>query len=51
MAKNIEQHPNADVQYNHEVIDFNRRQDGIWEVKVRTVTMVQRKLYSRITSL
>ena len=35
MAKNIEQHPNADVQYNHEVIDFNRRQDGIWEVKVR----------------
>ncbi|MGJ0277132.1 malate:quinone oxidoreductase, partial [Streptococcus pyogenes] len=27
--------PNADVQYNHEVIDFNRRQDGIWEVKVR----------------
>ncbi len=35
MAQNIEQHPNADVQYNHEVIDFNQRQDGKWEVKVR----------------
>lgn len=35
MAKNIEQHPNANVQYNHEVIDFNHRKDGKWEVKVR----------------
>ncbi|BAH17070.1 L-lactate dehydrogenase (quinone) [Macrococcoides caseolyticum] len=35
MAQNIEQHPNADVHYNHEVIDFNQRQDGKWEVKVR----------------
>lgn len=34
MAQNIEQHPNADVPYNHEVIDFNQRQDGKWEVKV-----------------
>ena len=25
MAKNIEQHPNANVQYNHEVIDFNHQ--------------------------
>ena len=35
MAKSIEKHPNADVQYNHEVINFNRRKDGIWEVKVK----------------
>ena len=33
--QNIEQHPNANVQYNHEVIDFNHRKDGKWEVKVR----------------
>ena len=35
MAKNIKKHPNADVQYNHEVVNFNRRKDGIWEVKVK----------------
>ena len=35
MAKSIEKHPNADVQYNHEVINFNRRKDGTWEVKVK----------------
>ena len=35
MAKNIEQHPNANVQYNHEVIDFNHQKGGKWEVKIR----------------
>ena len=44
MAKNIEQHPNANVQYNHEVIDFNHRKDGKWEVKVRQRNAVMFKL-------
>lgn len=35
MAKNLEKQPNVDVQYNHEVMDFNQRKDGKWEVKVR----------------
>ncbi|NWK84748.1 malate dehydrogenase (quinone) [Staphylococcus sp. GSSP0090] len=35
MAKNLEKEPNVDVQYNHEVEDFNQRKDGKWEVKVR----------------
>ena len=35
MAKNLEKEPNVDVQYNHEVMDFNQRKDGKWEVKVR----------------
>ncbi|WP_086429552.1 L-lactate dehydrogenase (quinone) [Staphylococcus cornubiensis] len=34
MAKSIEKHKNADVHYNHEVRDFNRRKDGKWEVTV-----------------
>ncbi|HEC2146923.1 TPA: malate dehydrogenase (quinone) [Staphylococcus delphini] len=34
MAKSIEAHKNADVHYNHEVKDFNRRNDGKWEVTV-----------------
>lgn len=35
MAKNIEKHDNAKVQYNHEVIDFKQRKDEKWEVKIR----------------
>ena len=45
MAKSIEKHPNADVQYNHEVINFNRRKDGTWEVKVKTVILETLKLF------
>jgi len=35
MTKNIEAHPNAEVHFNHEVLDFNRLKDGKWEVKIR----------------
>lgn len=34
MARSIEKHENADVHYNHEVKDFNRRLDGKWEVTI-----------------
>lgn len=37
MMKSISRHDNADVHYNHEVLDFKRRKDGRWEVKVRNV--------------
>ncbi|MDP4469681.1 L-lactate dehydrogenase (quinone) [Staphylococcus hyicus] len=35
MTSNIEAHDNAEVKYNHEVIDFMQREDKKWEVKVR----------------
>lgn len=36
LAKNISEHDNAEVHYNHEVLDFKRRRDHKWEVKVRS---------------
>ena len=44
MAKNIEQHPNANVQYNHEVIDFNHRKMVNGKLKCVNVTAVMFKL-------
>ncbi|UXU55104.1 malate dehydrogenase (quinone) [Staphylococcus agnetis] len=35
MTSNIEAHDNAEVKYNHEVIDFMQREDKKWEVKIR----------------
>lgn len=35
MTSNIEAHDNAEVKYNHEVIDFMQREDKRWEVKIR----------------
>ncbi|MBH9580519.1 L-lactate dehydrogenase (quinone) [Staphylococcus felis] len=34
MAKGIEKHPNASIHFNHEVKDFNRREDGKWEATI-----------------
>ena len=35
MARNLEKNPKVEVQYHHEVLDFNRRNDGKWEVQIR----------------
>lgn len=35
MTANIEAHDNAEVKFNHEVIDFKQREDKKWEVKIR----------------
>lgn len=35
MAKSIEAHPNATVQFNHEVVDFEQLSNGQWEVTVK----------------
>ena len=37
MARNLEKSPQVEVQYHHEVLDFNRRNDGKWEVQIRNV--------------
>lgn len=37
MMKSISEHDNAEVHYNHEVLDFERRRDGKWGVKVRNL--------------
>lgn len=37
MARNIEKSPQVEVQYHHEVLDFNQRNDGKWEVQIRNV--------------
>ncbi|MFC3418944.1 malate dehydrogenase (quinone) [Salinicoccus hispanicus] len=37
MMKNISGHDNAEVHYNHEVLDFERRRDNKWGVKVRNL--------------
>ena len=37
MARNLEKNPKVEVQYHHEVLDFNRRNDGKWEVQIRNV--------------
>ena len=37
LMKNISEHDNAQVHYNHEVLDFERRRDGKWGVKVRNL--------------
>lgn len=37
MMKSISGHDNAEVHYNHEVLDFKRRKNGKWEVKVRNI--------------
>ena len=40
MARSIEKHENADVHYNHEVKDFNRRLDGKWEVTIINLSLI-----------
>lgn len=35
MARNLEKSPQVEVQYHHEVLDFNQRNDGKWEVQIR----------------
>lgn len=37
MAANLEKDPHVEVQYHHEVLDFNQRNDGKWEVHIRNV--------------
>ncbi|MDU9372247.1 L-lactate dehydrogenase (quinone) [Staphylococcus ureilyticus] len=37
MARNLEKSPQVEVQYYHEVLDFNQRNDGKWEVQIRNV--------------
>ena len=37
MARNLEKSPQVEVQYHHEVLDFNQRNDGKWEVQIRNV--------------
>lgn len=37
LAKNISEHENAEVHYNHEVLDFEKRRDNKWGVKVRNL--------------
>ncbi|WP_210139740.1 L-lactate dehydrogenase (quinone) [Staphylococcus sp. GDY8P120P] len=37
MAANLEKDPNVEIQYHHEVLDFNQRNDGKWEVHIRNV--------------
>ncbi|MFQ3791700.1 L-lactate dehydrogenase (quinone) [Staphylococcus nepalensis] len=37
MAANLEKDPHVEVQYHHEVLDFNQRNDGKWEVYIRNV--------------
>lgn len=37
MARNIEKSPQVEVQYHHEVLDFNQRNNGKWEVQIRNV--------------
>ena len=37
MARNLEKNPKVEVQYHHEVLDFNQRNDGKWEVQIRNV--------------
>lgn len=35
MARNLEKSPQVEVQYHHEVLNFNQRNDGKWEVQIR----------------
>ncbi|MBF7025208.1 L-lactate dehydrogenase (quinone) [Staphylococcus kloosii] len=35
LAKNLEETPKTEVHYNHEVVNFNQRVDGKWEVEIR----------------
>lgn len=35
LAKNLEETPKTEVHYNHEVVNFNQRLDGKWEVEIR----------------
>ncbi|MEX6345198.1 L-lactate dehydrogenase (quinone) [Staphylococcus ureilyticus] len=37
MARNLEKSPQVEFQYHHEVLDFNQRNDGKWEVQIRNV--------------
>lgn len=37
LAHNLENSDAVDVHYRHEVLDFNRRNDGKWEVKIRNL--------------
>src|SRR5699024_704016 len=37
MAANLKKDPHVEVQYHHEVLDFNQRNDGKWEVHIRNV--------------
>lgn len=37
LVKNISEHDNAEVHYNHEVLDFEKRRDNKWGVKVRNL--------------
>lgn len=40
MAKNLHDSSNVEVQYNHEVVDFERLSNGKWLVKIKTVILV-----------
>ena len=48
MAKNLHDSPNVEVQYNHEVVDFERLSNGKWLVKIKTVTLA---MYSNIKQI
>ncbi len=45
MAKNLNEHDNAEIFYKHEVQDFNRRKDGKWEVKVKDLNTKKVETY------